>query len=216
MSVYEQTIIPSKMKQFCEQPHWDASQIYRRTVPGNTDPINLPMPPRPYNKICLEYRTSAEFLPSPRVPSDMIFPGASDKYPVDRYIRSIDNESRLERLDRPLMRDLDPTLCPGVPNYVPPEDGTMYTQRFIVPRPKPSHNDIQNELEVPKVLRQMTGYQCREEELNFDKQTNGKIWFNATKQEKYNNHSGLGEERYDYPNGRQASSDNLPNIQWTT
>ncbi len=216
MSVYDQKVIPRNMNTFCEQPHWDASQIYRHTIPDRRDPINLPMPPRPYSKICLEYRTSAEFLPSPQVPDDMIFPGASDKYPVDRFIRSIDNESRLERLDRPLMRDLDPKLCPSVPNYTPPEDGNMFTQRFMVPRPKPSMNDIQNELEVPKVLQNIGGYACREEELNFDKQVNGKIWFNATKQEKYNNHTGLGQERYDFPNGRQASSENLPNIQWTT
>jgi hypothetical protein len=211
MSVYEQTLIPDDMKKYCVQPHWDASALYRRTIPDERA-ISLPLPPRPYSKICLDYRTSAPFETPPEAPKDMLFPGASDKYPPERYIAKVDNESKLERLDRPLVRDFFPPDCPGVPVYVPKDNGSLFSQRFLVPPPAKPLNMTMAELEVPKVLYELKGYACREQELQFDQSQNKKIWFNATKQEKYDSHTGLGEQRYDYPNGQQASSTNLPSI----
>ncbi len=211
-SVYDQKVIPQVMNQYCEQPHWNAHELYKKYTIPDDRVIGLPMPPRPYSRICLEYKTTAEFTKPPPVPEDMIFYGASSKYPPQRYIKNIDAESELERLYYPLSRDPLPKDAPEAKVYIPSEGGPLYTQRFLVPPARPTRNQMLAELEVPSVLLDMKGYGCREAELAFDQAANQKIWFNASRQEKYNATSGLGEERYDYPNGRPASAENLPRV----
>jgi len=209
MSVYDQVLIPDQMSRYCVQPHWDANAIFRYSVPQN-ELISLPVPPRPYSKICLEYKTSAEFLPAPPAPADMVFLGANERYPPNRYIENVDNESKLERLDRPLMKDQDPTNFPEVGSYVPSADSDMFTQRFLLNPLRPIENPILSELTMPKVARDIRGYECRNKELACDLSANPKIWFNATKLEKYNMKTGPCAERYDYVNGMPMSSTNLP------
>lgn len=211
MSVYDSKIIPSELKGYCEPPHWDASSIFRYTVPQG-DSIPLPMTPRPYAKICLEYKTSAEFIPAPAVPENMVFTGASDLYPPNRFIENIDSESALERLDRPLNRDPVPSDCPDVPYYLPSKDGDMFTQRWLVPQPRPALDRTMAELEMPRAIRDIQGYDCRSSEFACDVAANNKLWFNATKLQKYNQRDTQCGQRYDYVNGKQPSAGNLPKV----
>ena len=74
MSVYDQKLIPDEMKKYCVSPHWDANAIFRHIIP-QTNSIPLPITPRPYAKINLEYRTSAPFEEAPSVPQNFVFTG---------------------------------------------------------------------------------------------------------------------------------------------
>jgi len=211
MSVYEEKIIPDKLKNYCQPPHWDANAIFRHTVPDGTS-IPLPMTPRPYAKICLEYKTSAPFLPAPPVPERMVFTGASELYPPTRYIKNIDTESAMERLDRPLNRDPVPSDCPGVPFYLPSERGDMFTQRWLLNPPRPPVDSTMSELQLPGAIRDIREYGCRQSELACDVGANSKLWFNATKLQKFNQKDADCGARYDYRNGRAPSAGNLPKV----
>jgi hypothetical protein len=214
MSVYDQKLIPEEMKKYCVSPHWDANAIFRHTVP-QTNSIPLPITPRPYTKINLEYRTSAPFEEAPSVPQNFVFTGASDKYPSNRYLQNIDYESALERLDRPLNRDPVPSSCPGVPYYLPSDNGTMFSQRSIIDEPRRPIDSTMEELEVPKAIRNISEYDCHRKELMCDVAANTKVWFNVTRMQKYNQRDTSCGNRYDYVNGQDASTSRLPKV-WDT
>jgi hypothetical protein len=76
MSVYDDKIIPRQMQNYCVQPHWDANAIFRYSIPQNPM-VALPITPRPYAKINLEYRTSAPFEQAPDVPDEFVVQGAA-------------------------------------------------------------------------------------------------------------------------------------------
>lgn len=66
----DKTLDP-KLTHYCAPKHWDPTMIFRYSVPGgmNTNSLSLPMDPRPWAKICLQYVNSdlhnlpPQFLP---------------------------------------------------------------------------------------------------------------------------------------------------------
>jgi hypothetical protein len=160
----------------CLSTHWDPTRIYARTVP--IQQVNLPIAFRPYAKVCLEYRTSAPEQAAPQVPDNLVFPSGGDQYPPTRYINSIDKESLLRRLDRPL-GTCDPD------EYQPPQNGDMYVDRMLVPRTQADPSKFIQELAMPQALLRNGPYHCRAEadQANWDRST--RLFNNATKQDRY-------------------------------
>jgi len=160
----------------CLKTHWDPTKIYARTVP--TSLVPLPLDFRPYTKICLEYRTSAAGQLAPEVSDNMVFPQGGNTYPPDRYLRAIDKESVLRRMDRRL------GTC-DFEQYQPPEDGDMYVDRMLVPAsPNPPSRFVE-EISMPQALLRVGTYNCRTQadEKNWSRST--RLFNNATKQDRY-------------------------------
>lgn len=164
----------------CLRYHWDPTAILRRTVPqGPAQPLALD--PRPWAKVCLEYVNSgqsSEQAPTP--PANMVFPPGGEFYPPTRYSSSIDKESLLRRLDRPL------GTC-DADQYEPSLHGDMYVSNQLVPdRQVTPSSQIVKELAMPQVLIRGGPYDCREEadKLNWSRSPN--LFNNATKQQRYN------------------------------
>ncbi len=160
----------------CLKTHWDPTQMLRHVVPQER--TTLPVPFRPYAKVCLEYKTSAVAEAAPAPPADMVFPPGGDFYPPTRYSSAIDAESQLRRLDRPLR-------IPEEQQYVPPEDSDMFTSKKIAPaRTKPTSYMVQ-ELSIPKALLRAGPYDCRQAEDDRAMALDKKPFNNATKLNKY-------------------------------
>ena len=164
----------------CLQYHWDPTAILRRVVPQGA-PVPLALDPRPWAKICLEYKNtgqSSEQAPTP--PANMVFPSGGEFYPPTRYSSSIDNESLLRRLDRPL------GTC-DASQYEPNQRGDMYIANRLVPdRQQTPSTDMVKELAMPKALLRSGVYDCRLEadKNNWSRSTS--LFNNATKQQRYN------------------------------
>jgi len=160
----------------CLSSHWDPTQIYKRSVP--VEQVHLPIDFRPYTKVCLEYRTSAVGQNAPYVSDNTVFPQGGKQYPPDRYIRAVDKESLLRRLDRPL------GTCDDK-QYTPPENGDMYVDRMLVPASLKPPSQFVEEISMPKALLRAGTYQCRTEadERNWSRST--RLFNNATKQDRY-------------------------------
>ena len=160
----------------CHSTHWDPTRIYARTVP--VQQVALPIAFRPYTKVCLEYRTSAPEEAAPAVPDSLVFPGGGESYPPTRYIESIDNESLLRRLDRPL-GTCDPL------QYTPPTKGDMYVDRMLVPKSAPTSSRFIDELSMPQVLLRTGPYDCREAADKVNWERSPRLFNNTTKQDRY-------------------------------
>ena len=160
----------------CLKSHWDPTRIYSRTVPETLVP--LPMGFRPYTKVCLEYRTSAAEQKAPEISDSVVFPGGGEVYPPNRYLNSIDNESLLRRLDRPL------GTCDN-DQYVPPKNGDMYVDRLLVPKSAKPPSQLVEEISMPSALLRTGAYHCRSEadQKNWDRSS--RLFNNATKQDRY-------------------------------
>ena len=160
----------------CLRSHWDPTKIYSRTVP--TSPVHLPLTFRPYTKVCLEYRTSAKEETAPEVPDDLVFPNGGEFYPPTRYQKTIDNESLLRRLDRPL-GTCDPQ------QYQPPRNGDMYVDRMLVPKSLKPPSRFVEEISMPQALLRVRPYGCRQEadQKNWDRSP--RLFNNSTKQDRY-------------------------------
>jgi len=164
----------------CLKYHWDPTAVLRHVVPQGAD-IPLPLDPRPWTKVCLEYVNSgksSEQAPTP--PKNMVFPTGGEFYPPTRYSSSIDNESLLRRLDRPL------GTCDN-DQYEPPFSGDMYVPNKTVPdRFSLPSTEMMMEIAHPRVLLRTAPYDCREQAdmTNFNRSPY--IFNNATKQQKYN------------------------------
>lgn len=211
MSVYDTKIIPDQMRRVCVQPHWDANAIFRYSIPQDMQ-VPVPLTPRPYTKVNLQYKTSAPFEAPPPVPDNFVIQGAANNFPPQRYQANIDAESALERLDRPLNRDPVPGDCEGIPYYLPSEKGNMFNQRWLLNPPTPPIDTTMGELEVPKVLRDLGAYGCYSKELACDVAYNNKMWFNATKLQKYNQRDTECGKRYNYVQGQTPSASRLPKV----
>lgn len=178
--VEQYPIQPSQTKPFfpavCLSSHWDPSKIYRRTVPETLVP--LPVDFRPYTKVCLEYRTSAAGQKAPEISDDVVFPQGGQVYPPDRYLRAIDKESLLKRLDRPL------GTCDDK-QYVPPQNGDMYVDRMLVPGSAKPPSRFVEEISMPQALIRAGTYACRTEadQRNWDRSP--RLFNNSTKQDRY-------------------------------
>ena len=160
----------------CLNSHWDPTMIYKRSVP--TSLVPLPVDFRPYTKVCLEYRTSAAGQAAPEISDDMVFPQGGEVYPPDRYIRAINKESLLRRLDRPL------GTC-DEKEYMPPQNGNMYVDRMLVPESAKPPSRFVEEISMPQALLRAGTYHCRQQadQRNWDRSP--RLFNNSTKQDRY-------------------------------
>ena len=163
----------------CLKYHWDPTAVLRHTLPQGPNQ-DLPLDPRPWAKICLEYVNSgsaSEQAPPP--PKNMVFPSGGEFYPPTRYASSIDNESLLRRLDRPLGTcDKD--------QYEPKRYGDMYVPNATVVRRQAPTTEMVSELAMPRVLIRGGPYDCRLEADEKNWSRSPFLFNNATKQQKYN------------------------------
>ena len=168
---------PNMYPPICIRSHWDAEMIIRRTLPQGPI-VASPLDPRPWTKVCLTYTTSADFEDAPRPPDYMVFPSGGAVYPPTRYRDSIDNESRLRRLDRPLgtcERD----------QYIPPRTGDMYRANATVPDRPHVSNRFVDELSFPKACIRSGPYDCRVEAEQEAWARSPRLFNNTTKQDRY-------------------------------
>ena len=115
---------PDLFPPVCLRSHWDPEQIIRRILPNAQ--LSLPLEPRPWTKVCMTYTTTQDFEDAPRPSDSLVMPSGGTNYPISRFRESIDNESLLRRLDRPLgtcERD----------QYIVPRSGDMYRPNATVP-----------------------------------------------------------------------------------
>jgi hypothetical protein len=164
----------------CLTYHWDPTAVLRHVVPQGPA-LPLALDPRPWTKVCLEYKNtgnSSEMAPTP--PIDVVFPPGGEFYPPARYSQSIDRESLLRRQDRPL-GTCDPE------QYEPPLNSDMYIAGRLLPeRAQPSNSSMVQELAMPQALLRASPYDCRVEADKANWVRSPYLFNNATKQQKYN------------------------------
>lgn len=161
----------------CLKTHWDPTEMLRRILPQQS--VQLPLAFRPWTKVCKQYVTSAPAETAPMPPKDMVFPTGGAFYPPGRYAASIDKESVLRTLDRPL-----DSSCPTT-QYIPSPDSTMYVAGSTVPDRKPMSNAFVSELSFPQALLRVDTTTCRSANDNAYFQRSGRLFNNPTKQDRY-------------------------------
>ena len=181
----DKTLDP-KLSHYCAPKHWDPTMVYRYTIPEIYGVQSLPMDPRPWTKICLEYVNSSppEYAPSP--PSDMVITGAGEHRPPLRYLEAIDNESQLRRLDRPLNNDLITKGSCKSKQYVLPQNSDAFQQYILLPPQNPPQSAMARELADPSVLERDGQYKCSEEAMVCSLRGAPRLFLNPTKQNRYN------------------------------
>ena len=208
------TTLDPKLSRYCAPRHWDPTMIFRYSVPGGsgTSSLSLPMDPRPWAKICLQYVNSGPAEAAPPVPGNMVIPGASEFYPPGRYSAAIDNESLLRRLDRPLNEDLLPGRGSCFPQqYTLPHTSDALQQYSLLPPQVPPKSKMVRELQEPAVLERNGQYKCSEEAMICDLKASPRFWNNFTKMSKYNQKDDkCGNMLWQTKNGMNPSPDNLP------
>jgi Tfp pilus assembly protein PilE len=175
-----------KLSHYCAPKHWDPTMVYRYTVPEIYGVQALPMDPRPWTKICLQYVNSgpAEYAPAP--PSDMVFTGAGTAKPPTRYLQAIDSESQLRRLDRPLNNDLLTKGQCRSTQYTLPQNSDALQQYVLLPPQTAPQSSMARELADPAVLERNGQYKCSEEAMICSLKGAPRYFLNATKQNRYN------------------------------
>lgn len=161
----------------CLKYHWDPTAILRHTLPERNVP--LPTDPRPWTRICMEYTSAGTNEEAPSVPADVALPSGGQFYPPTRYMAAIDNESKLRRLDRPL------GTCEA-DQYEPNPHGDLFNMRAVLPDRKQPDSRFVSELSFPQALLRAGPYPCRAAADAENLSRSGKLFNNATKQEKYN------------------------------
>lgn len=210
------TTLDPKLSHYCAPKHWDPTMIFRYSVP-QVPSVALPTDPRPWTKVCLQYVNSGAAEYAPSVPDTMVFPGAGEFYPTNRYSAAIDNESLLRRLDRPLNEDLLPPLPqnPGCfpPQYTLPPHSDALQQSILLPPQTPPSSKMVRELESPAVLEKHGQYVCSKEAMACDMAGAPRFWNNHTKLAKYNQKEGAcGETLWQYANNTYPSASNPPRV----
>lgn len=161
----------------CLLEHWDRGAVIKHVLPSQY--THLPMDFRPYTRVCKSYRTSAPAIPAPAPPANMVFPPGGEFYPPTRYSASIDSESLLRRLDRPLKKYCDEG------EYLPNPAGDMYSTAPMAPaRTKPSTAMV-SELAMPQVCLKAGEYECRLEADKVNWARSPRLFNNPTKQDRY-------------------------------
>lgn len=160
----------------CLRTHWDPEQIIRRTLPAYQ--LSVPLEPRPWTKICLEYTTTQDFEEAPRPNDDLVMPNGGTNYPPSRYREAVDYDSMLRRLDRPL------GTC-DKNDYKVNLSGNLFTPNSTVPnRPAPSSRFI-DELSFPMACIRDSDYECRSNVHQEALSRSSKLFNNTTKQDRY-------------------------------
>ena len=161
----------------CNQFHFDPTQILKHTLPEQSYNIPLPLGPRPWTKVCLEYVNSSTNEPAPRIDPSIAFPAGGFFQDPNRYLDSVDSESQLRRLDQPLRK------C-DAGQFEPNRNGDMFNARILVSRNQSKFSNIP-EIAMPKAVLTMGPYICRAEADAVNVKVSDKMFFNATKQDRY-------------------------------
>ena len=167
---------PNLFPPVCLRSHWDPEQIIRRTLPAHQ--LSMPLEPRPWTKICMNYVTSQEFVDAPRPNDHLVMPSGGVNYPPSRFREAIDNDSLLRRLDRPL------GTCEQA-QYKVPMSGSMFRPQSTVERTKEPNSRFIEELSFPMACMRGADYDCRSEVHKEAWARSGSLFNNATKQERY-------------------------------
>lgn len=164
----------------CLKTHWDPTAILRHTLPSGGRSLALPLDPRPWTRVCMQYTTAGEQERAPDVPSNVVLPSGGQFYPPGRYQAAIDEESQLRRLDRPL------GTCEGN-QWEPSLRSDMFNAHVLVPdRAPPADPTRVHEISFPKALLRTGPYDCREaNDRAAVALTSDFIFNNATKQDRY-------------------------------
>ncbi len=164
----------------CLKTHWDPTAILRHTLPSGGRSMALPLDPRPWTRVCMEYTTAGEQERAPDVPAGMVLPSGGQFYPPGRYQAAIDEESQLRRLDRPL------GTCEGN-QWEPSLRSDMFNSRILVPDRAPPADPLRvHEIAFPKALLRSGPYDCREaNDRAAIAMTSDFVFNNATKQDRY-------------------------------
>jgi hypothetical protein len=161
----------------CLRTHWDPEKIIRRTLPA--EEIGVPLEPRPWTKINMEYKTSQEFVDAPRPNDSLVMPGGGVNYPPSRFKEAVDKESVLRRLDRPL------GPC-GSKEYKVPLTGGLFRANSTVPERTLPNSRFMQELSFPMAcIRDEEDYSCRANTHTESFERSTKPFNNATKQDRY-------------------------------
>jgi hypothetical protein len=152
--------------------------ILKRTLPDGY--VAQSMDPRPWAKVCMEYTTAGEDTVAPEVNPNIVMPMGGQFYPVSKYTESIDQESQLHRLDRPL------GTCEGN-QFQPNERGDMFNSRLLVPERRGAIDPKKiEELAYPKALLRSGPYDCRAANDAYNVSVSSDYNFNnPTKQDRY-------------------------------
>jgi hypothetical protein len=161
----------------CNQFHFDPTLMIKHTLPEQNYSIPLPLGPRPWTKVCLDYVNSATNEPAPNIDPSIAFPAGGFFQDPNRYSASIDSESQLRRLDQQLRK------C-DAGQYEPNQSGDMFNARILVPKSESKFSQIP-EIAMPKAVLTMGPYVCREEMDKINMEVSNKSFFNATKQNRY-------------------------------
>lgn len=161
----------------CLKYHVDPTLMLKHVLPEVNDSIELPLDPRPWSKIAMEYRTSGTNEAAPVISASIVFPSGGSTYEPNRYLNAITNESDLRRLNQPLRK------C-DLYQYLPPINGDMFNNRVYMKHPVHNQDRISN-LSMPKVLMTTGPDPCRSKDDSTAMQKSGRLFFNATKQDRY-------------------------------
>jgi hypothetical protein len=160
----------------CLRSHWDPEKIIRRTLPSKE--LAVPLEPRPWTKVCMEYVTSQEFEDAPRPDNNLVMPNGGVNYPPSRFREAVDTDSLLRRLDRPLGE------CDSK-KYRVSLTGNLFKANSTVPdRTLPNMRFVQ-ELSFPMACIRTEDYPCRKQAHMDSFSNSNKMFNNATKQDRY-------------------------------
>jgi len=162
----------------CNQFHFDPTQVIRHTLPEQKYEIPLPLDPRPWTKVCLDYVNSSTNEPAPMIDPTIAFPAGGFFQDPNRYSASIDDESSLRRLDQRLRK------CDNF-QFEPNTNGDMFNSRLLVPTSSNTTYSNIPDIAMPKVLMSVGPYKCRAEADAVNVAVNERPFFNATKQNRY-------------------------------
>ena len=166
----------------CNQFHFDPTQMIKHQLPEQHYSIPLPLDPRPWTRICMEYRNTTTNERAPNLDPNIAFPAGGFFQDPNKYLNSVDSESQLRRLNQQLRK------C-DAGQFEPNQNGDMFNARILVPH-KPVAMTNVSELEFPKVLLNIGPYDCRAQEDSKNIAVSNKPFFNATKQDRYYKNDG--------------------------
>ena len=161
----------------CNQFHFDPTLILKHQMPDQKYSIPLPLGPRPWTKVCLDYVNSTTNEPAPDIDPNIAFPSGGFFQDPNKYLASVDSESQLRRLNQPLRK------C-DAGQYEPNNEGNMFNNRLMVPSVRSKFTEVP-EISMPKALLTMGPYACRAEVDAVNVAVSDKPFFNATKQNRY-------------------------------